>query len=147
MVKWGNVVIVLVLRVLLALTFLVFGAVKMIDPHSFVQNVSNFQISPFDRAPYDMWLAYFLPPLEVVVAISLLSKRWLVGALLISAGMVLAFMVAIGSVWARGLNIGCGCSAGTVSLGGYSTHMLFLSGMLGASVYLIIDHLFSSGKT
>lgn len=133
-----------ILRVLLALVFLIFGGMKMFDGHGFVENVANFQISPFDRAPYDMWLAYFLPPLEVLVGICLLTTFWLRGALLLSFGMTLAFLVGIASVWARGLNIDCGCTGGSVSLGGYPTHMSVLSIMLAATVYLVIDTLFPS---
>ena len=134
--------IVSILRVLLALVFLIFGGAKMFDAHGFVENVANFQIAPFDSAPYDMWLAYYLPPLEVIVGLSLLIGFYLRGALILSLGMILAFLVGIGSVWSRGLNIDCGCSGGSVSLGGYPTHMTFLMVMLGATVYLIIDIVF-----
>ena len=139
--------IVRILRVLLALVFLIFGGMKMFDAHAFVENVANFQISPFDSAPYDMWLAYFLPPLEVLVGVCLLTTFWLRGALVVSLGMILAFLVGIGSVWSRGLNIDCGCTGGNVSLGGYQTHMTILAIMLAASVYLVIDTLFASDET
>lgn len=118
----------------------------MLDAHAFVENVANFQISPFDSAPYDMWLAYFLPPLEVLVGICLFTTFWLRGALVISLGMTLAFLVGIASVWARGLNIDCGCTGGTVSLGGYPTHMTVLAIMLAAIIYLVIDTIFPSQK-
>ncbi len=39
--------IVRILRVLLALIFLIFGGMKMFDAHAFVENVANFQIAPF----------------------------------------------------------------------------------------------------
>lgn len=138
--------VVRILRVLLALIFLIFGGMKMLDAHAFVENVANFQISPFDSAPYDMWLAYFLPPLEVLVGICLFTTFWLRGALVISLGMTLAFLVGIASVWARGLNIDCGCTGGTVSLGGYPTHMTVLAIMLAAIIYLVIDTIFPSQK-
>ncbi|MEO1855776.1 MAG: MauE/DoxX family redox-associated membrane protein [Rubritalea sp.] len=134
--------IIRILRVLLALVFLVSGGMKVFDAQSFVENVANFQISPFDSAPYDMWLAYFLPPLEVLVGICLLTTFWMRGALVLSLGMILAFLVGICSVWSRGLNIDCGCTGGSVSLGGYSTHMTVLSVMLCVAVYLTIDVLF-----
>jgi uncharacterized membrane protein YphA (DoxX/SURF4 family) len=135
-----------ILRVLLGLVFLIFGGVKVFDAQNFVENVANFQIPPFNTAPYDMWLAYFLPPLEVFVGICLLTKFWLRGALVISTGMTLAFMMGIGSVWARGLNIDCGCTGGTVSLGGYPTHLVILSVMLGIGLFLIVDLLFPNEK-
>ena len=114
----------------------------MLDLHGFVGNVENFQIAPFDSPEYSVWLAYLLVPLEVLVGLSLLTGLWLRAGALLSLGMSLSFMVAIGSVWARGLNIDCGCTGGEVSLGGYPTHMTILAVMLGASVYLIIEQLF-----
>lgn len=132
----------LCLRVVLALIFGVFGALKLFDLHGFVGNVENFQIAPFDQAPYAAWLAYVLVSLEVLVAVSLLTGVWLRGALILSSGMVLSFMLGIGSVWLRGLNIECGCSGGAISLGGYPTHMSILAVMLAASVFLVIDTLF-----
>jgi uncharacterized membrane protein YphA (DoxX/SURF4 family) len=136
--------VVRILRVLLALIFLIFGGMKLFDTHAFVENVANFQISPFDTAPYDMWLAYFLPPLEVLVGVCLLTAFWMRGALVVSLGMVLAFLVGIGTVWSRGLNIDCGCTGGNVSLGGYPTHMTVLAIMLAVIVFLIIDLVFPS---
>lgn len=131
-----------ILRILLGLVFLCFGGLKLWDAQGFVENVANFQIAPFDGAPYDMWLAYFLSPLEVLVGLCLLTRFCLKGAVVMSIGMTLAFMVGIGSVWARGLNIDCGCTGGSVALGGYPTHMVILSLMLGIGVYIAIDLLF-----
>jgi hypothetical protein len=91
-----------------------------------------------------MWLAYFLPPLEVLVGVCLLTAFWMRGALVVSLGMVLAFLVGIGTVWSRGLNIDCGCTGGNVSLGGYPTHMTVLAIMLAVIVFLIIDLVFPS---
>ncbi len=136
--------LVRILCVLLGLIFFVFGAMKMFDVHAFVENVSNFQIAPFDAPPWDRWLAYFLPPLEVIVGLCLICGRWLTGGLVLSTGMTLLFMIAIAIVWAKGLNIECGCTDESISLGGYPTHMAILSGMLAVSVYLIIDVLFPS---
>ncbi|MFC5051738.1 MauE/DoxX family redox-associated membrane protein [Rubritalea spongiae] len=130
------------LRVLLALVFLIFGGAKLLEIQDFVENVSNFQIAPFDRAPYDMYLAYFLVPLEVMTGVCLLMKWWFRGALVMAVTMTLAFMVAIGAVWARGLNIDCGCAGGSVEFSGYPIHMLLLMVMLGIGVYLVVDLLF-----
>lgn len=138
--------IVLALRLVLALVFIAFGGMKLLDLHGFVGNVENFQIPPFSAPEYAVWLAYFLVPLELLVGASLLTGMWLRAGALLSLGMSLSFMVAIGSVWARGLNIDCGCAGGEVSLGGYPTHMTILAAMLGVSVYLIIEQLFPAER-
>lgn len=134
----------LILRIILALVFIAFGGMKLLDLHGFVGNVENFQIAPFDQAPYAAGLAYLLVPLEILVGLALLTGFWIRGALLLCCGMVLSFMMAIGSVWARGLDIECGCAGGAASLGGYPTHMTILAVMLAGSVYLVIDTLFPS---
>lgn len=132
------------LRYLLGGVFFLFGVWKLEDPKAFVENVSNFQIAPFDAAPWDMYLAYLLPPLEVICGLCLITGYAVRGALVLSVLMTLSFMGAIAWVWQLGLNIDCGCTGGEVSLGGYPAHMAALTVMLAIGVYLIIDTLFPS---
>ncbi|SHJ22562.1 DoxX protein [Rubritalea squalenifaciens DSM 18772] len=136
-------VVELVLRVALGLIFVVFAVFKLIDPQAFVQDVANFQISPFSGAPWDMWLAYSLPGLEIIAGLCLIFRFLYRGALVVIGGMVLTFIVAIGYVWSIGLNINCGCAGEYDLLGGYVSHITALGVMLAAVVYLAIDELFS----
>lgn len=133
---------VLVMRWVLGAVLIAFGGMKLVDLHGFVENVGYFQIPPFDRAPWDMALAYFLPGFEVIVGLCLVTKWCYRGALVCTLGMVTAFTVAICSVWARGLNIECGCAGKEMSLGGYPGHLAILLTMLAMVVYLVIDALF-----
>lgn len=144
--KSYNVVIVRSLSCALALVFLVFGGLKLQELHGFVESVENFRMSPWTDAPLSVWLAYTLIPLEMLVGAALLTGIWRQGAALLSLAMTVSFMVAIGSVWARGLNIDCGCSGGEISLGGYPTHMAILAAMLAVNVYLIIELLFPNNR-
>lgn len=115
---------------------------KLADLHGFVANVGYFEIAPFDRHPWDMALAYFLPGFEVIVGLCLITMVAYRGALVCSLGMLVAFSAAIVSVWVRGLNIECGCAGKEISLGGYPGHLAILLMMLAVVVYLVIDEIF-----
>jgi len=139
-----GVVIRWTLRVLIGGVFLVFGALKLMDSASFVEDVGNFQFPPFDVEPWDMWLAYTLIVMEVLAGLFILIPKVLYrGALIATAGMILAFLIAIGSAWSRGLNVECGCSGKEYEVfGGYGSHMIILVLMLAGVVWLVIEELF-----
>lgn len=85
------------------------GAVKIGDPYASVQAVRAYQLLPADLAEV---VGHLLPTLEVVVGIALI-----VGVLTrvsggVSALLFVAFIVGIASVWARGIEIDCGCFGG-----------------------------------
>lgn len=138
--------VVLILRCVVAAVWIVFGGMKLADLHGFVENVGYFEIAPFHQAPWDMALAYFLPCFEVLVGLCLIMHVCYRGALLCSLGMLLVFSVAIASVWARGLNIECGCAGKEISLGGYPGHLTVLLLLIGVVVYLVIDEIFPADK-
>ena len=54
-------------------------------------------------------MAITLPWVELLCALLLLANHWTESALLILAALMLAFTVATGQAWLRGLNITCGC--------------------------------------
>ncbi len=88
------------------------GAVKLPDPYASVQAVRAYELLPASVAEA---VGYLLPPLEVVVGIALVLGVLTRGAAAVSAVLFLAFIVGIASVWARGMEIDCGCFGG----GGY----------------------------
>lgn len=137
-----------VLRILIGGVFLAFGGLKLMDPTAFVEDVANFQISPFDEEPWDMWLAYGLIGAEILAGFFLLVPKGLHrGALIMVGGMVVAFLVAIGTAWSRGLNIECGCSGKEYDvMGGYGSHMAILVLLLAGVVWLMIEELFPSKR-
>jgi uncharacterized membrane protein YphA (DoxX/SURF4 family) len=86
------------------------GLLKLRDPSGFAVEIANFQLVPA-LAPY---LAASLPATEVVLGVGLvfLPASWRPAAI---AGVVLllvAFTVAVGSAYLRGINIACGCFGG-----------------------------------
>ena len=57
-------------------------------------------------------VGYLLPALEVVVGLALVLGVLTRGAAAISALLFVAFIIGIASVWARGMEIDCGCFGG-----------------------------------
>ncbi|MCG3150079.1 MAG: hypothetical protein PCFJNLEI_03548 [Verrucomicrobiae bacterium] len=104
--KWLN----LVLRWLLGGFFVYAGVAKIIDPAGFAKNIANYQMLPHD---YVNLLAITLPWIEVVPGLLLMAGIWRRPSALAIAGMLVVFIIAIGSALSRGLNINCGCT-GTV---------------------------------
>ena len=97
--------------------FVYASAHKILYPAAFARDIYNYQLLP------DAWinpLAIYLPWLELFCGLALISVRPLRrGAALLIGGMLAAFIVAIVSAMARGLDIRCGCftSPGTHRLG------------------------------
>jgi putative oxidoreductase len=94
------------LRWILGLIFLYAGFAKVLDPTGFAQAVDNYRLLPG-------WLVYpaavFLPWVEVVVGLSLLSGVLLRGGALLASGLLGVFAVALFVSLIRGLDIACGC--------------------------------------
>lgn len=98
-------------RLIVAGVFIVAAWHKLADPAAFALAIHRYQILP-DVLIHP--LAIMLPWLEVVAAGALLTtRRWRCAGSVVIAGLLLVFMIAAGSAWARGLNVSCGCfSAG-----------------------------------
>lgn len=85
------------------------GLAKISDPAEAAQAVRAYQLLPEGLVKP---IGYGLPFLELALALLLvvgLGARVVAG---ISAVLLLVFIAGIGSVWARGLSIDCGCFGG-----------------------------------
>ena len=96
----------ILLRLLVGGLFVYTGIKKAIDPTAFFKAIENYQILPHAAT---VMVAFFLPYLELFSGMALIFKRLYAGALALLTGMMLIFIVAIISAWARGLDIDCGC--------------------------------------
>jgi uncharacterized membrane protein YphA (DoxX/SURF4 family) len=85
------------------------GALKLTDPNASVQAVKAYELLPTSLVET---VGYLLPALELVVGLALVLGVMTRGAAAISALLFLAFIVGIASVWARGMEIDCGCFGG-----------------------------------
>jgi uncharacterized membrane protein YphA (DoxX/SURF4 family) len=88
---------------------------KLPNPDESVLAVRAYQLLPGDSATP---VGHLLPVLELVVGICLVLGLLTRGAAVVSGLLFLAFIVGIGSVWARGITIDCGCFGG----GGYDAN-------------------------
>lgn len=112
----------LLVRLVLAGTFIAAGALKLPDPWSFATEIHNYQLTPW---PVSVLSAFYLPWLEILAGLALLTMRWQSGALLALGVMTIVFTAALSLAWARGLDISCGCF-GKNSSGGPANYPLLL---------------------
>lgn len=110
------------------------GLAKARAPGAFATEIANYQLAPA-LAP---WLAATLPAIELVVGLALMAapRAWRQAAALGAATLLIAFTVAVGSAYFRGINIDCGCfgtGGGPITLLTLLRN-LFLLGTAGALV-------------
>jgi len=105
----------LICRLTLAIIFFYAGIEKIVHPGDFAVAIYNYQLLPDFAINL---LAIFLPCLEVIIALSLVSDIYTRGAALFSALLFLTFATALTINLVRGLDISCGCfgaSSGNIS--------------------------------
>ncbi|MGH3446333.1 MAG: MauE/DoxX family redox-associated membrane protein [Nocardioidaceae bacterium] len=96
-------------RLLVGGVWIAAGALKFGDPAESVRAVRAYQMLPEAVVPT---IGHGLPALEVLVGVLMivgLGLRFVSG---LSGLMQLAFIIGIASVWARGIEIECGCFGG-----------------------------------
>jgi len=98
------------IRLGLGWVFVAAGWPKFTDPEGTVRSVRAFQLVPetFVR-PF----AYALPTLELVLAALLVLGLLTRLAALVTAALMVMFIVGIATAWGRGLSIDCGCFGAT----------------------------------
>jgi uncharacterized membrane protein YphA (DoxX/SURF4 family) len=99
-------------RLVVGAVWIYAGAIKLPDPDGSVAAVRAYELLPGDTA---VTVGHLLPVLEVVVGAMLVLGVLVRGAAVVSALLFALFIVGIASVWARGMEIDCGCFGG----GGY----------------------------
>ena len=93
-------------RVLVASVFLTAAVGKIVDPAGFSTTIANYQVFP-----HWSWnaLALWVPMIEAVGALSLLTGWKRRGATVLLAGLTVSFLLLIASALWRGLDVNCGC--------------------------------------
>ena len=89
--------------------FLYAGAMKALEPMVFLDDVRSFALLP---DPYAAMLAMFLPWLEILAGLAVITGLGRRGGLLILNASLLVFLVAIAIAWFQGTDIRCGCFGG-----------------------------------
>ena len=96
-------------RLLLGGVFVVAGLLKLPDPAAAVRAVRAYRLLPEVLVGP---VAFGLPVVEIAVGLALLAGVFVRTAAVASALLLAVFLVGVGSAWARGLQIDCGCFGG-----------------------------------
>ena len=101
---------------MLGVVFAVAGAIKVPDPAAAVRAVRAYRIL---AEPLVAPVAFGLPVIEIAVGLALLAGVFVRTAAIAAAVLLVVFIAAVGSAWARGLQIDCGCfgNGGQVAAG------------------------------
>jgi uncharacterized membrane protein YphA (DoxX/SURF4 family) len=99
----------LVARLALAVVWTWAGLAKMADPDAAARAVRAYELFPEGLVKP---IAWGLPFVELALALLLLVGLATRPAAWVSAVLFVAFIAMIGSAWARGLAIDCGCFGG-----------------------------------
>ena len=96
-------------RLILGGVLLAAGALKIGNLQKSAMAVRAYELLPVSLAHF---LGYTLPWIEIGVGLLLITGALVRISGLIGAVTMLAFIIAIGQAWARGLSIDCGCFGG-----------------------------------
>jgi uncharacterized membrane protein YphA (DoxX/SURF4 family) len=129
----------LVLRLVLGGVILAAGLLKIGHPETSARAVRAYQLLPYDLAGS---VGYALPIVEVAVGVLLIAGLFTRVAAVVAGLLMLAFIIGIGSAWARGLSIDCGCfgNGGTIAASQtqYPWEIARDIGLLACAVWLTV---------
>ena len=140
----------LIARLVTGGVWIVAGALKVTDPAASIDAIRAYELLPWEIVEP---LGYSLPAIEIVVGLALPALELVVGlalvvgaltrgAAVVSALLFVAFIVGIASVWARGIEIDCGCFGGggpkEDAASSYPWEIARDAALLAASCYLVV---------
>lgn len=129
----GRFFVRLILALAVGGVFLYAGALKVRDPLRFASDIDHYQMIPWTVG---VRLAFYLPWLEILCGLALVFQRLFAGAIVLSGGLMLVFLVA--TAWARlhGIDITCGCFGTASSNLSLTWHLVLDGGILAALLVL-----------
>ncbi len=99
-------IVVLVLRLGFGALLIAASVGKGLHPLDFQQSVDNYRVF----GPWlSTWAAVFVPALEMLTGLCLVSGLWLDAAAPVNAALMSAFLMLVLQAFFRHLNIHCGC--------------------------------------
>ena len=101
-----NKYIIIAVRIVLGAVFMYASFDKMANPETFASIVDNYHLLPYQLVNA---LAIFLPWLEFIIGLFLITGKWVKASLLIYNVLLIVFIIALGQALIRGLDISCGC--------------------------------------
>jgi len=129
----------LLARLVLGVTLIVAGWLKVTSPVSSARAVRAYQILPYDLAGY---VGYALPVVEILVGLLLVVGLFTRASAAVGGLLMLAFIIGIISAWARGLSLDCGCFGGGGTIAAsqtqYPWEVLRDLGLAACAVWLVV---------
>ncbi|MFQ6606808.1 MAG: MauE/DoxX family redox-associated membrane protein [Fidelibacterota bacterium] len=98
--------LVLLARLVVGVVFIYASLDKIAHPGDFAEAIGNYHVLPWGL---ENLLGLTLSWLELLIGLCLIFGIMLDGAALLSAGLLMVFIVAISQALARGIDIECGC--------------------------------------
>ena len=86
--------------------FIYAGLTKVFDSIGFANDIDNYKLLPW---PIGVRLAFYLPWLEILCGLALITRRLYLGGLSILTALISVFILASVVAKARGIDISCGC--------------------------------------
>ncbi len=102
-------IVATIFRFILAGVLLYAGGIKIMEPHGARDAIFAYRIFP---PSWGNVLGYALPLLEIGLGLLLAMGLFVRVSAMITAILMLSFVIGIASVWARGYSIDCGCFGG-----------------------------------
>lgn len=101
-----NKYIALAARIILGAVFMYASFDKMANPEAFANIIDNYHLLPYQLVN---GLAIFLPWLEFITGLFLITGKWIKASLTIYNVLLVVFIIALAQALIRGLDISCGC--------------------------------------
>lgn len=101
-----NKYIAIAARIGLGAVFMYASFDKMANPQAFADIIENYHMLPYQLVN---GLAIFLPWLEFITGLLLVTGKWIKGSLLLYTTMMVVFIIALSQALISGLDISCGC--------------------------------------
>src|SRR6266704_6412241 len=120
--------------------FIYAGAIKVLDPVQFANDIDNYKILPWTIG---VGFAFYLPWLEMFCGLALILRRLYLGGLSILIALIAVFLVATIAAKVRGLDITCGCFGHVSQNWNFPAHLALDLAILG--VFLALSFRVVSG--
>ena len=101
--------------------FIYAGAIKVLDPVQFANDIDNYKTLPWFVS---VRLAFYLPWLEIFCGLAVISRFFYRGGLSILTALLAVFIGATVAAKMRGLDITCGCFGHVSKNWNFSTHLV-----------------------
>lgn len=132
-----------ILRMGFGLLLLYAAIDKVRHPLDFAQMVENYRVVGEDLS---YWIAVFIPFLEIIVGLLLISGFWKQTAAIINMVLMIVFLALVTQAYIRDLDIHCGCFSTAEEGNVIGPLKIFTNLLYGILSILLVHLLFTSSK-